>query len=230
MKAFKTIYKHGHFVDLESGKRLIPKQNMEFTITAEDGAFNEVDFKLVLQEPKSQEEKSSEIIGKYRSMEAFKILDKGTQLFFRIGNSKRIEGDESRQYIFLCTLLEDLYLFKIKDKSGEEVLHWRLVDCMCELDQCLLGDLEVTEKIRGKSLSNLFSRVVQLYFANQRTPSTNALTDFFLYHPGLDIEFSRASNHLYHSISEIRKEKVHELNDYKAPEEMEYETLLKPLN
>ena len=43
MKAYKAVFKHGHFIDLESGKRLIPRQNMEFMITANDNSFNEIE-------------------------------------------------------------------------------------------------------------------------------------------------------------------------------------------
>ncbi|WP_372744410.1 hypothetical protein [Lutibacter sp.] len=212
MKAYKTIYKHGHFIDLESGKRLIPIQNYEYTITADDNAFNEVDNKLVIKDPQNSLEQEAHIISKHGVENCVNILEKGTQLFFRIGNSRSIEGDESRQYIFTCTLLEDLYLFKIKGKSGEENKHWRLESCVCELDACLLGDLTISERVRGNSLSNLFDKTVQFYFSNQRSASLNAITNFYMYNPDMDIDFYSAANQMYHSIDSKRAEIVNELN------------------
>ena len=39
MKAFNVIYKHGHFIDVETQQRLIPVQGAEYIITAVENAF-----------------------------------------------------------------------------------------------------------------------------------------------------------------------------------------------
>ena len=46
MKAFKVIYKHGHFIDVETKQRLIPVQGAEYTIAAAEDAFKIEDAKL----------------------------------------------------------------------------------------------------------------------------------------------------------------------------------------
>ena len=46
MKAFRVIYTHGHFVDIETNERLVPVQGEEYVISAKDNAFKTEDLKL----------------------------------------------------------------------------------------------------------------------------------------------------------------------------------------
>ena len=205
MKAFKVIYKHGHFIDLETKQRLIPVQGYEYTISATDDAFKTEDAKLHIGLALNAEDKEKWALEKYGKDNFVKILNAGEQLFFRVGNSKKAEGDENRQYIFVCTLLEDQYLYLTKDKKGEKLEDWRLAECKCELDNCILGGLTLSEKVPATSLNKLFSHTVQFYFSMQRSGSINALTSFFLYHDRMQISFESTMNQRYESLATIRK-------------------------
>lgn len=212
MKAFKVVYQHGHFIDSETEQRLIPVQGAEYTITADDRAFKKEDSKLITASPRNPKEKEQWALKEFGEGNYGKILNSGTQLFFRIGNSKRVEGDESRQYIFVCTILEDLYLYKIKSRKGNELEDWRLADCICVLDKCLKGGLTLSEKIPALSLSMLFGYTVMFYFSLQRSGSANAFKTFFLYKPGMDISFHGAIHELYEGLGTIRKDFVAKRN------------------
>jgi hypothetical protein len=169
MKAFKVIYKHGHFVDVETQQRLRPVQGAEYTITAADKAFKTEDAKQKVGATLDSKTKALWAEQKYGSGNYGQIMCAKDQLFFRVGNSRREEGDEDHQYIFLCTLLEDLYLYKVKGKKGDDPEDWRLADCNCELDKCLLGGLSLTSTVPSKSLNALFNYTIQDYFRGQRS-------------------------------------------------------------
>ncbi len=208
MKAFKVIYRHGHFIDVETQKRLIPVQGAEYTISAVNNAFKTDDDKLLISDTLNSTDKASWVEMEYGKGNYAKIMCADEKLFFRVGNSKKVEGDENHQYIFVCTLLEDLYLYLLKNKSRNEVEHWRLADCKCILDKCLLGGLTLTERITAKSLNALFNNTVQFYFSMQRSGSTNVFNTFYLYKEGMKISFSGAINNHYYGLSKKRKEFV----------------------
>lgn len=205
MRAFKVIYKHGHFIDLETKHRIIPVQGSIYTISAEDSAFGKEDSKLEVGEALNEVAKEAWIKLNYGKDNYYRIMKKGERLFFRIGNSKSIEGDEDHQYIFACTLLEDLYLYLLKGKKGDKFEHWRLANCICELDKCLLGGLALTDKIRAKSLNTLFSNTVQFYFSLQRSGSANAFNTFFRYEEGMNVDFQDATYQRYFGLSNLRE-------------------------
>jgi hypothetical protein len=206
MKAFKAIFSHGHFIDKESKKRLVPVQGAEYIISAEDVAFKIEDIELKEDDVLNEKDKATWIEKKYGYGKYVKILKAGEQLFFRVGNSKQVEGDEDNQYIFVCNLLEDLYLYLVKGKKGEKAEDWRLAACKCQLENCLLGGLSLTSKVKSKSLNYLFSNTVQDYFRTQRTGSANAIKTFFLYTKGMKITFDGALNQRYDSIDKLRKQ------------------------
>lgn len=208
MKAFKAIYSHGHFIDIETKERIIPVQGAEYTISAADNAFRTEDSKLKIGDNLNTKEKADSLEKKYGKDKYAKILVVGDQLFFRVGNSRQIEGDENKQYIFVCTLLEDLYLYLLKGKNGDEAEHWRLADCKCELEKCLIGGLTLTEKIRAESLNKLFSNTVQFYFSMQRSGSANAFDTFFNYESRMKISFEDTINKKYKGISKLREDFV----------------------
>ena len=212
MKAFKVVYQHGHFIDKESKKRIIPVQGEEYIITADPKAFTSEDAKLEMSDPLSQSEKFGWASEVYGNGNFHKILNTGQLLFFRIGNSKRVQGDESRQYIFVCTLLEDLYLYLLKGKKRDNEEDWRMANCQCILDDCLLGGLTLTEKIPAESLNKLFSQTVMFYFSMQRSGSCNAFNTFFIYKPDMKVYFDTAFNELYDAIKIKRREFVAERN------------------
>ncbi len=208
MKAFKVVYKHGHFIDVENGLRLIPVQGAEYTISAVDKAFIAEDAKLKMRDALTPKDKAAWAENEFGKGNYAKIVNQGEQLFFRVGNSKKVQGDESHQYIFVCTLLEDLYLFLLKGKKGTEPEDWRLADCKCELENCLLGGLTLSEKIPAKSLNALFNNTVQFYFSMQRSAAANAFNTFYNYKKGMQITFDGAMNQRYDGLANARKEFV----------------------
>jgi hypothetical protein len=208
MKAFRAIYSHGHFIDVETKHRLVPVQGEEYTITAKDIAFKEEDPKLKLADVLNRKEKASWAEKEFGKSNFEKLLRAGEQLFFRVGNSKQVEGDEDHQYIFVCSLLEDLYLYLLEGKRGDEEGHWRLADCKCALESCILGGLTLSEKVTAKSLNSLFNNTVQFYFSMQRSAAANAFNTFFIYKKGMRITFYDTLKNRYESIGKLRKDFV----------------------
>ena len=208
MKAFKVIYKHGHFIDVETQQRLIPVQGAEYTISAADRAFKTEDAKMKIGDALNSKDKAAWAENEFGKGNYAVIMAAGEQLFFRVGNSRKVDGDENHQYIFLCTLLEDLYLYLLKGKKGDEEEHWRLADCKCALENCLQGGLTLTEKVPAKSLNALFSNTVQFYFSMQRSGSASAFNTFYRYEKGMEITFDGAIYNRYYGLSDARKEFV----------------------
>lgn len=215
MKAFKVIYQHGHFIDKETKQRILPMQGAEYIITASDVAFKAEDDKLTKGNPLNSEQKANWAEAEFGKNNCTKILSANTQLFFRVGNSKFTQGDESLQYIFTCCLLEDLYLYKISSRKGEDLEDWRLADCKCVLDDCIAGGLTLSEKIPANSLNKLFSHTIMFYFNMQRSGSCNAFRTFFLYKPGMTVTFDGAKFENYEGLKQLRKQHVQKLKTAK---------------
>jgi hypothetical protein len=210
MKAFKAKYEHGHFIDVETQKRIIPVQEAIFHIMAEDSAFTTEDLHLKVDSVLNSSDKATWAQKKYRPGSYGKILAAGALLFFRVGNSKMAKGDTSRQFIFLCKLLEDLYLFKIKGKDAKEPANWRLADCVCKLEKCLKGGLVLSEQVPAGSLNELFGSTVQFYFSLQRSGAANVFDTYYLYDPKLNINFEDAMWQRYRGLKDLRLEFVKE--------------------
>jgi len=208
MKSFNVIYQHGHFIDKETGKSLIPQQGFEFVIIAEPNSLLEFDDKLIVAEAKSSEDKKKWAINQFGEGNYIKIGDAGDQLFFRIGNSKIAKGDESKQYILLCSLNEDLYLYLIKGRIGNKPNDWRLAECICELKKCLEGNLQLSEVIKAESLNKLFSHTVQFFFPTQRSGSTNVFTTFYFYNENMKPTFLTPSKDYKGSLDDRRNQEV----------------------
>jgi hypothetical protein len=206
MKAFKVKYYHGHFIDLASGKRILPSQGKEYIIIAEEDAFKAQDEKLQKEIPKNSTDKAEWIAGKYQGKQATKLLDSGTKLFYRVGNSKRVDGEESLEYLFSCELLEDLYAYKKSKGKGDDVDDWRLCDCLCKIDKCLMGNLALSEYVVAPSLNWLFSLTVMFYFSMQRSSTCNAFTTFFLLPENGRATLGDAKTRAYRSLNDLRIE------------------------
>ncbi len=211
MKAFKVTYQNGHFVDVETKKRVIPVQGAEYVLSANSEAFTFEDFINIERKFLSSEEKVEMIKSKHGSGNFEKILDSGERLFFRMGNSRRVVGDTSREFIFVCVLKEDLYIYKIKGKGAAKHDHWRLAECQCILENCILGGLTLTEKVPANSLNSLFGQTKDFYFRNQRSGSCDVFKTFFIYKEGMKISFDGAKQAKYKSIGDIRKSFVQSL-------------------
>ncbi len=205
MKAYKVIYRHGHFIDVITQKRLIPVQGSEYMISADENAFNSEDLKFKIGKACDSEEKAAQVEKIYGRGYFEKIMNKDDRLFFRLGYSIVEKGDESHQYIFVCRLLEDLYLGLKFGKQGDEEKHWGLANCQCVLEECLRGGLLLTEKIPAKSLNELFRNTVQFYFRLQHSGAANALTTFYQYKPGMNINFNEAFSKKYVGLYLLRE-------------------------
>ncbi|HNQ67821.1 MAG TPA: hypothetical protein PKN32_05550 [Bacteroidales bacterium] len=221
MKAFKVIYQNGHFVDIETKKRIIPVQGAEYVISADSDAFNVEDFIHKERKILSSEEKLELMKSKYGTDNFKKILNSGERLFFRMGNTRRIVGDPSREFVFGCSLREDLYLYKIKGKGAAKHNHWRLAECQCILEECILGGLTLTEKVPANSLNSLFGQTKDFYFRNQRSGSCDVFNTFYIYQDGMNITFDGTKQAKYKNLDDIRKafvkdiivKKIEELNN-----------------
>src|SRR5690554_2565375 len=100
IQSFTVKYSHGHFIDSNTNQRIIPVQGQEYVITADKEAFIKEDPKLSPIKPLSEAAKKNWVVRKYGKDNFEKIMSPGDQLFFRVGNSKMIHGDERWQNIF----------------------------------------------------------------------------------------------------------------------------------
>ena len=213
MKSYNVIYQHSHFIDKVTGKRLILQQGFEYVIIDGANSMLEVDEKLVVATTKNSEEKKQWVSNQFGKGNYIKIADAGEQLSFRFGNSKVARGDESQQYEFQCSLNEDLYLHLLKGRNGTNPNHWRLVECICELKECLQGNLKYTELIKAESLNKLFNQTVQFFFPNQRSGSTNVFTTFYFYKDGMRPTFLTPANFNKESLEDRRIKTVRSLTN-----------------
>lgn len=180
MKEYKIKYIQGHIIDVVSKKRVILKQNLEYTIEGEEDSFSFEDPRLFTSHALSSKDKEEALVKKHKKTEIVKILDKDSELLFRVGNSKLVRKEESKEYVFAAKLLEDLYIFKTRDGDRKSVECWRLADCQCQLVACLYGSLTLHQDLFANSLNQLFSFTVQFYFPFQRTGGTNVYSAFVL--------------------------------------------------
>jgi len=186
MKAFKVVFKHGHFIEVNTNKRILPRQGGEFIITANEEDFERFDYKIATREPLDIGVQAKTVFAKYGEQNVIKIRNRGEKLVFVISNSQRVPGDESRKYVLVCHLLEDLYVYHKKNKPERyKFENWKLASCVCEVDSCADGGLQISEKITADSLNKLFSHSVNFYFPLQRSGTTNAYDNFFVYVPEL---------------------------------------------
>ncbi len=206
MKAFKVKYRHGHFIDTVTKQRILPVQGKEYIINAEADAFKADDEKLRKLKPKDAKEKFNAIAAEYAGSHFVKLVDAGTRLFYRVGNSKKADGDESKEYLFSCQLLEDLYIYLMPKRKGESSDDWRMCECVCQIDACLEGNLALNENILAPSLNWLFGLTVMFYFNMQRSASCNAFDTFFLLPAGKPVYMCDAKAHIYQSLGDLRRD------------------------
>jgi len=77
MKAFKVIYKHGHFIDVETRQRLIPVQGAEYIISAADKAFKTEDAKMKIGDTLNSKDKASWAEGEFGKGNSAVIMTAG---------------------------------------------------------------------------------------------------------------------------------------------------------
>lgn len=175
MKNYEVTYTQGHLVDIKTGKRIFLKRGGQFNILGDNDQFDERDELVLEREALNSEEKHKALHKKYgKNFRLQHILPAGERLLFRIGLSKRHSADPALEFLFDAYLLENLYI------RSKEVGKWFLCECLCETRQCIDGELQMIEPVRGYSLNNLFSNMVAFYFPLQRSGSCNAFTTFHL--------------------------------------------------
>ena len=204
MKAFKVRYHHGHFIDLDTNQRIIPVQGHEFILTANPEAFTTQDTKLQIGIALNSKEKAAWAKKEFVLTKYQKLFDAGTQFIFRIGNRKKVDGDEDSQYVFLCSLMEDLYMYQMKGKDASKEKNWRLANCNCQLEKCLLGGMVLHERLLAESLNQLFAATVMHYFSNQRSTACNAFKDFYMYNPNKPVMMYMVLSDMYESLDDKR--------------------------
>lgn len=204
MPGHRVIYKHDQFIEVDTGKRIIPIQDKEYIIIGLGDSFADYDYKMDIGEILDPNEKFKSVCNQYGEKNIVKILNSGERLQFRVGNSKKMKGDESRVYYFVCILLEDLFLFKLRNRSGKDDIDWRLADCKCQLVDCIYGDLKLSDNIISDSLNKLFSDIVMFYFNRQRAAAVNAFNEFFLYRDPNKLIIPGSREREYDNLASIR--------------------------
>jgi hypothetical protein len=179
MKAYKVIFSNGQFLEKGTNKRILLANNGEFILTGEEHFFADKDEKLRTPDLMEPDAKLDFVQKKFGKDKVLKLLPSGTILFFRLGNSKRLSGEKTMEYFFKCTLLEDLYMYKIGTRAQSVYDSWRLAPCVCALIDCVFGGIKVPESFQAKSLNQLFSNTVMFFFSLQRSGACNAFDTFF---------------------------------------------------
>lgn len=174
MKSFEVKYTKGHLVDIKTNKRIFLKRGGVFNILGDDNQFEEKDELHFEIPPLNDMDKFNQLKSGYKNFELEKIASRGQKFVYRIGLSKKTNEDKDMEFLFDCTILEDLY---VRSKNLED---WSLCDCVCETTECLEGDIQMIESVKGNSLNNLFSNMVAFYFPMQRSGACNAFDYFYL--------------------------------------------------
>jgi hypothetical protein len=215
MKTFNVSFENGHFIDRETGERIIPMFGANYTLSGADESFTKEDFLSETETPLTSQEKQAEIFKDFGPDYAIKIMNAGDRLFFRLGLRKPVHGRQTYQYIFLCLLLEDLYLV-CNNRIIDNTTGWTLSKSKCQLTECIEGGVAISDKIKAESLNDLFSKTVQSYFSKQRCGSVNVFKSFFLYQDAMKITFQGISNHMYRKLEDVRNDEVAKRKDHAA--------------
>lgn len=184
MKAFKTLYQNGEFIDIETDKRVVLRNGKQFTLMSEDENFLTKDRKMFDEKPLDSASKKNWIDTLYRNQKTIIFLPSGTELYFSIRLSRVDDNDSYAFYEFICELLEDQYLYEVNQRSNNgfysinDPINYRLANCICELKKCLNHNLILTENIREYSLNKLYTSTVQFYFSMRRSATTNVFNTF----------------------------------------------------
>ena len=176
MKNFQVKYTKGHLINTETNKMILLKREGVFFISGDDDQFIEEQDEILMKDttPLLGEEKMNQLKQLYPNQQLKPVALAGQKLGYRIGLGKKTSEDKSMEYFFEAVLLEDLY-FHSKDNKD-----WKLCECLCETNKCLNTNFQMYEKIKGKSLNNLFSNIVTFYFPLQRSGACNAFNTFYL--------------------------------------------------
>jgi hypothetical protein len=206
MMKINATFLNGHLIDDSTKKKLNFVHGASYTIEADDGSIRYESDILKIDNPRNTKAQESWILEKHKGTKVEKILHSGDQLFFRVGTPRRQEWDKDHYYIFTCHLLEDLYVYLVKGKMGDDRTHWRLSDCKVQLLECLHGQIATPFSLSAESLNGLYIRTSQFFFPFQNCGSANAFDVFHLYDPLSDRPITNEGIYhgLYEKLNDIR--------------------------
>lgn len=204
MKTYKVEFQHDHFIEVGTNNTINPKKGQIYILTGEDNAFDINTVKTKISQSLDSIAKEKSMLKKYGIARCRKILNAGERLYFRVGKIQKTEGDKNLEFVFQCILLEDLYLYLKKDNDGNDPLSWRLAKCNCRIEKCLLGGIDVFNKLETDSLNSLFTKTVMHYFSEQHSGSNRAFTTFFRHDKEENITFQGAANEQFETLNKIR--------------------------
>lgn len=215
MKSFNTIFRNGHFYDQATKKRIIPINEKQYVIAADNDAFQLVDELMPENKPFLTEERIEFFKRKYNN-NIIKLLDKGQLLYFRLGLGTPSKSQKSLQYVFECKIVDDLYIYLPIGADKTYPISWRLLDCSCHLTKSVIGGLTLSEKVTAKSLNQLFQHTVMFYFSMQRSGSCNPFKTYFILPenlPSETITLNRIYAHEFTYLDNLRFKKLHSTGD-----------------
>ncbi len=173
MEARELIYKHGHFYDAQSKKRVELAEGSGVSINIENRLSDSVPagtwpLKVVNGIEKEESIKKEIGIKSYH-----KILSSGSSLFFSIS---RGGGKKKIIYEFRVELLEDLYFYlKVFWKKKDE----RLYNCACVVRENTTKNIDFFEEVNAISLNEIYKNTFVHYFENKGNPACNAIERFY---------------------------------------------------
>lgn len=214
MQTFKVKFKNGHFYDLLSGNRIIPKSGHEFMLIGDEIAFEKEDILIKSYAIQNPNERVQSLSKKYNN-NLIKIRDAQSCLYFRLGIGTPREANQDKQYVFKCTILEDLYLYLPGEADKNHPVNWRLCDCHCKLNSCIIGEIAISDDIHAKSLNQLFTNTVMFFFSLQRSGSCNPFNTFFMLkvnEPEKDIALHKIFASDYTFLKNLRSDYVSKFN------------------
>jgi hypothetical protein len=175
----KVKYEFGYFYEVETGKRLLFKNDSIY----------EFDGVIKMEEPTINKKinhfnpentlKNSVKVNKYKI-----LFKKGSELYFVINRN-------SKSHKFYIEILDDLYIYNSKKMSDDK---YRLYDCNCILKGIESHDFYLTPNmenypIQSISINDMYKQTFETFFEKSGHPATNTFSSFF--YKGKDLDFYR---------------------------------------
>lgn len=198
MKTFKVFCQSGSLFDMETGKKIIFKENSELVISGDDHCFLDVD--ILNLEPSSirNEKEMLDMVTKNyinKGNFALKMYSAGTVFNFNVAVTKSNQN-RSKSYVFSCRILEDLYAYNPKNGGTP-----RLCSCQCVVDECLSMNIDYFNNVYAVSLNQAASKTITQYAPMQRSSSLNVLDEFNVFHYANDDEAKSCDYNLKKQVS-----------------------------
>ena len=209
-----VVFINGHFVDKETGKRIVLTNLSSYVLVGDELSLREED---PLNSPPRVYLSAKEMLNavqnspKIKTNNYFKIAEAGQRFVFRVGLGIRSgTGQNDKEFVFSAIINEDLYCYS----NDKELKKWRLFNCKTTVDQCLSGNLNMYETIYAYSLNDAFSKTIAFYFPLNRKSSGNVQNEFYLWDGkkpvGLFNEYKKHNSQ--HNIKSIIEYKINKFN------------------